>query len=292
MYELFKNLVYKLIIRWIPDSFWIKVYFRKNMGYWPNLKSPSSFNEKLNWLKLNDHNPLYSKLVDKYAVKKWVEEKIGKQYVVPTFGVWNDFDDIDFEKLPNSFVLKCTHDSSGTFVVKENNKFDLKRARNKIRSALKRNYYWVVREWPYKNVKPRIIADQYLDDKVNPELLDYKFWCFNGNPVYMYITNKGAGIFENFYDMDYNIVEIDHGFPRHKPEFDCPKDFELMKTLAKKLSTGIPFSRVDFFYVNEKIYFGEMTFYDWGGVRAFGNGWDLKLGKLLSLPTDSILAEK
>lgn len=153
---------------------------------------------------------------------------------------------------------------------------------NKIRSSLKSNYYLLGREWPYKDIKPRILAEKYLDDHSGKELTDYKFWCFNGVPKFMYITNKSDDVFENFYDMDFNPVDINHGFRRMSPEFNKPQRFDEMKNLAAKLSSGIPFVRIDFFYLDDKIYFGEFTFYDHAGLRPFSDiKMDVDLGKLL-----------
>lgn len=271
--------------RVIPDDAYIKIIFKGKLGYSIDLKNPKTFNEKLNWCKLYNRNPLYTKLADKYSVKQIVADKIGRQYVVKNLGVWQHFDEIDFEKLPNRFVLKCTHDSSGVIVCKDLATFDYKAAREKLEFSLKMNYFYACREWPYKNIPPLIIADELLDDQTGKELQDYKFWCFNGEPKIMYITNKGAKVEENFYDMDFNILSINHGFPRTKPEYQRPKEFELMKELAAKLSVGIPFVRVDFFDVNGRVYFGEFTFFDWAGLGRFSDiKTDEYLGKLITLP--------
>lgn len=241
----------------------------------------------MNWQKLHDRNPLYTILADKYSVKEYVAKKIGKEYVVPCYGVWSNFDDIDFTSLPQSFVLKCTHDSSGAMVCKDKSQFDINRAKKKIQGYLKRNYYWSLREWVYKDIRPRVIADMLLDDGSGHELRDYKFWCFSGVPKVMYCTNKADDIYENFYDMDFRPLDINHGFKRQDPEFEKPEEFELMKTLAAKLSEGIPFVRADFFDINGHVYFGEFTFYDWGGLKPFTNKhWDIKLGSWIRLPVE------
>lgn len=248
-----------------------------------NLDNPTTFNEKLNWMKLYKREEKYTQMADKYAVKEIVASLIGSQYVVKNYGVYDSWDDIDFSKLPDQFVLKGTHDSGGASLCRDKNTFNYEAVRAKIERNQKSNFFYWYREWPYFNIKPRIIADELLDDHAGNELRDYKFWCFNGKPTYMYITIKGKNVYENFYDMDYNSVEINHLFPRHIPEFDKPANFELMKELASKLSQGIPFVRVDFFDVNGKVYFGEYTFYDWGGMRPFKGNWDKKLGKLIEL---------
>lgn len=268
----------------LPDRLYLEMLFMLRVGHKLNLKTPKTFNEKLSWIKLYDRKPLYTRLADKYAVKQYVAERIGGRYVVDNYLVAESWDEIDFDKLPNQFVLKCTHDSSGAFVCRDKQEFDFEQVGQKVTANLQRNYFYPGREWPYKNIKPRIIADRYLDDHTGNELRDYKFWCFNGKPTYMYCTIKGANIFENFYDMQFRPVMIDHGFPRHQPEFERPKNFELMKELATILSEDIPFVRVDFFDVDEKVYFGEFTFYDWGGLRPFGGDWDQRLGELIQLP--------
>lgn len=271
----------------LSDEQFIKFNFRLRMGYPLNLDNPKTFNEKLNWLKLNDHNPLYTKMADKYDVKKYVKERIGEEYVVPCLGVWNNLDDMDFDTLKYPCVLKATNDSSGTIICRSRDSINPSAIRKRLSVSMKRNWYAQSREWVYKDIEPRIIADEFLDDGSGHELRDYKFWCFNGEPRYMYVTNKAADVFENFYDMDFKPVDINHGFKRHVPEFECPDGFDMMKSLCKRLLEGIdvPFVRIDFFYVKGKIYFGEFTFYDWGGMRPFSNTeWDYKLGEYLKLP--------
>ena len=248
------------------------------------LDYPVTFNEKLNWLKLNDHNPIYNILADKYEVKKYVSKIIGSEYIVPCYGVYNNFDEINFDTLPDKFVLKSTHDSSGALVCTSKAKFDIENAEIHFKHSLSRNWYWPNREWVYKNIPPRIIADKYLGDGSKKEIRDYKFWCFDGKPKYMYITNKGKEIHENFYDMQFVPQPINHGFSRMSPEFEKPAAFNKMVELATKLSQGIPFVRIDFFYVDGHIYFGEFTFYDWGGMRAFDSyEQDRALGDLINL---------
>ena len=186
--------------------------------------------------------------------------------------------------MPNSFVIKCTHDSGSAVICKDKETFDNEAVRAKLSICLQRNYYNIGREWPYKNVRPRIIVDAYLDDHTGKELRDYKWWCFNGHPRIMYCTIKGDNIYENFYDMNFQPVMIDHGFPRHIPEFERPVNFEIMRDLATKLAKDIPFVRVDFFDVEGKVYFSEFTFYDWGGMKPFGADWDERLGDLIPIP--------
>lgn len=277
-------LVRNTACKFISDKNYIQFVAKLRFGKTFDLQDPKTFNEKLNWLKLYDRKPLYTKLADKYAVKSYVRDLIGDEYVVPCFGVWEHFDDIDFDKLPSSFVLKCTHDSSGAVICKDKAELDLKEIRSFVDRCLRKNNFYHSREWAYKDIPHKVIADMLLDDGSGHELRDYKFWCFNGVPKYMYCTNKAEDIFENFYDMDFNPVEINHGFRRQVPEFNCPKEFHLMKDLAAKLSSGIPFVRVDFFDVKGRVYFGEFTFYDWAGFRPFADDkWDVYLGSLIDL---------
>ena len=270
-----------------PDKMYLSLTFYSKFGYWIDWEHPQTFNEKLNWLKLNYRNPLLTKMADKYEVKAIVKKLIGEEHVVPCFGVWDRFEDIDFDKLPNQFVLKTTGDSSGTFICKDKAKLDMVKAKEHVMKGLGRNYYYKCREWVYKDIKPRIIADQLLDDGSGHELIDYKFWCFNGEPRVMYCTNKARDIFENFYDMDFRPIMIDHGFKRHQPEFSKPAEFYSMKQLAAKLSKDFPFVRVDFFDVDGHVWFGEFTFYDWAGLKPFGGDWDDKLGEWIKLPIDN-----
>ena len=276
-----------LTARFWPAELYIKLFYFFHLKEWPNLDNPQTFNEKLNWLKLHDHRPLYTKLADKCEVKQYVSEKVGSEKVVPLIGVWNHFDEIDFDQLPDQFVLKCTHDSGSCIVCKNKERFNRKEARIKLQKALRNNFYWNKREWVYKDIRPRIIAEQYIDDGRQGELQDYKFWCFNGEPKIVYITNKGSLIYENFYDMDFAPLDIDHGFPRSCPEYKKPLHFEEMKTLAKTLSSGIPFVRVDFFLIDNHIFFGEFTFYDWAGMQPFSEReMDEWLGCMLQLKNE------
>lgn len=288
-----KELIYQMyiwtrdhILCYLNDERYLKLIYRINCGKKLHLNPPVTFNEKLNWIKLYDRNPQYTIMADKYAAKEFVENRLGTdKYIVPCLGVYNSFDEIDFAKLPQQFVIKTTFDSSGVIVCRDKNQLDIAAAKEKIEKSMKRNYFLPSREWPYKDIPHRILVDTFLDNHTDHELTDYKFWCFNGEPKVVYVTNKGKNICENFYDMEFNPLDIDHGFPRHQPEWDKPEDFEEMRELAAKISNGIPFVRVDFFYVEGKIYFGECTFFDWGGLRPFkSENWEKKLGDWIKLP--------
>lgn len=283
--RILQNLLMEKYPSLFNDEKYLKNRYAKIFGKELNLVHPTTFNEKLNWLKLNDRNPLYTTLADKYKVKKYVADLIGEKYVVPCYGHWKTLDDIDFSALPDRCFLKMNHDSQKGVLIDKSAGIDRQLLRREFSSKRrKRNWYWPSREWAYKNIEPCILAEQYLEDGKTGDLQDYKFWCFNGKPVYMYVTNKGAVIKENFYDMNFFPVNINHGFPRQSPEFEKPTGFELMKQLAAKLSAHIPFVRIDFFEILGKVYFGEFTFYDWGGLQPFADEeTDRRLGELLDL---------
>ena len=273
------------------DEF-LKRMYRIKIGRELILNNPTTYTEKLQWLKLYDHRPEYTRMVDKYAVKEYVAEKIGSEYVVPLLGVWDRVEDIDFNKLPEKFVLKTTHDSGGIVICKDKEKFDVKEAKRKIEKFRKRNYYDHNREWPYKNVPHRIIAEKYMEDSYYKELRDYKFFTFGGEPKVLYIA-QGRGskneTVADFFDMDFNHLPftIDHDMAEVPPK--KPENFELMKELAAKLSKGTPQLRVDFYEVDGKVYFGEMTFFHCSGMEAFHpEEWDRIFGDWVILPEKKV----
>lgn len=277
----------KYAMRFIPDSIYIQIYYFAHFKKFCDLKTPSTYNEKLNWLKLHDHNPVYPTLVDKYEAKEYVARIIGNEYIIPTLGVWDTFDDIDFEKLPNQFVLKCTHDSEGLVIVKDKKKLDKNAAKEKIEAALKQNFYYIGREWPYKDVKPRIIAEQYMEDHVDGELRDYKFFCFDGEPKAMFIASDRASdhVKFDYYDLKFNHLDIKQKYPHAKEALRKPVTFEKMIEFSKILSKGFPHVRVDFYEVDGHLYFGELTFYHFSGFMPFEpDRWDKVFGDWLKLP--------
>lgn len=277
----------KYLMRYIPDKTYLQIYYFLQFGKLCDFKNPTTFNEKLNWLKINNRDSLYTKLVDKYEVKEYVEKVIGGGYTIPTLGVWEHFDDINFDMLPDQFVLKCTHDSEGLVIVKDKSKMDRNAAREKIETALRHNFYYVGREWPYKNVHPRIIAEQYMEDHIDKELRDYKFYCFDGIPKIMYIaSNRNSGhVNFDFYDMEFNHLDITQKYPNASEPLRKPEHFKEMVGLAKKLSNGFPHVRVDFYEVDSKVYFGELTFFSMSGLTPFKPAkWDKIMGSWLTLP--------
>ena len=279
----------KGVYRHMSDEKFLKKVFKLRLGRKLDLENPQTFNEKLQWLKLYDRKPIYTTMVDKYKVKKYVADIIGEEYIIPTIGVWNNFDEIDFDALPNQFVLKCTHDSGGLIICRDKSKLDINAAREKINKALRRDYYLYSREWPYKAVKPRIIAENYMEDTKTAELRDYKFFCFDGEVKAMFIATDRASKIEetkfDFFDENYNHLPFTNGHPNADVLPEKPEKFELMKELASKLSKGIPYLRVDFYEVDGKIYFGELTFYHWSGFVPFEpTQWDYTLGEWITLP--------
>ena len=273
----------------LPDKIYLQIYYRRIFGRKLNLKEPKTFNEKIQWLKLYDRNPTYSKMVDKYEAKNYVENKIGKEYIIPTLGVWDEFDKINFSELPNQFVLKTTHDSGGVVIVKDKDKMNLVKTKKIIEDSLNNNYYLQGREWPYKNVKHRIIAEKYMVDESGYELKDYKFFCFNGIAKVMFIASDRQNTNEetkfDFFDMEFNHLPFTNGHPNSNKIIIKPKSFEKMKELAEILSEGIPQVRIDFYDINGNIYFGEMTFSHWSGFVPFiPDEWDYRLGSMINLP--------
>ena len=276
------------IARIFPDELYLKLLFRLRMGYKLDLDNPQTFCEKLQWLKLHNRKSEYPQMVDKYDAKQYVVNIIGEKYIIPTIGVWNRVEDIDFDKLPNQFVLKCTHDSGGIVICKDKSQLDINAAKKLLRRGLKKNYYWQNREWPYKNITPRIICEKYMVDESGYELKDYKWFCFDGVPKALFIATdrgvKGEETKFDFYDADFNHLPFTNGHPNASKEIKKPAGFELMKQLAAKLSQGQPHLRVDFYDINGEIYFGELTFYHWSGTMPFEPmEWDYKFGSWIKL---------
>jgi hypothetical protein len=273
----------------LPDKFYLKLLFRLKMGKKLNLDQPKSYSEKLQWLKLYDRNPLYTSLVDKSLVKEYVSKIIGCNHVIPTLGVWNKFEEIDFSQLPNQFVLKCTHDSGGLVICKDKSKLNIECAKKTIKKALKSKYYRSYREWPYKNVVPRIIAETYMEDE-SGELKDYKFFCFDGKVKALFIASdrqkKDEDTKFDFFDRDFNHLPFTNGHPNARVQPRKPQMYEEMLGLAETLSKGFPHVRVDLYEVGKQIYFGEMTFFHWSGFVPFNpEEWDYKFGEWLQLPS-------
>lgn len=274
--------------KYISDRMYLEKFFKIHMGYDLNLEDPQTFNEKLQWLKLYDRKPEYTIMVDKYKVRDYISDKIGKEYLIPLLGVWDDPDDIDFDSLPNKFVLKCNHDSGGLSICRNKETFNVNMAKKKLKKSLKTNYYYFGREWPYKNVPRKIICEKYMTDETGENLKDYKFYCFDGIPKLVGVyqdRNSDKETTGDFFDMNFEWVGLKFGMPNAKIKPQKPNKFEEMIQIAKTLSEGIPHVRVDLYLSNDKIYFGELTFFDGSGFdRIEPIDWDYKLGSRIKLP--------
>lgn len=285
---LFLTLGHRGFFNWMNDSLYIKIAFWAKMGYFPDLNNPESYNEKIQWLKLNFRDSKYPKLVDKYDVRNYVESKIGIEYLIPLYGVWSKFEDIDFSNLPEQFILKTTHDSGTYIICKNKKKLDMKKSEKKLNKSLSRNYYWGQREWPYKQVNPKIISEKLLVDKEYNDLRDFKFFCFNGEPKLMFIaSDRGKNTKFDFFDLDFNRLNLKQHYPNSDKVIERPKNFQKMIELARKLAKGMPHVRVDFYNINGKIYFGELTFFHFSGWEKFDpQYYDELLGDYLQLPNE------
>lgn len=283
------NIIYRLpFFHIMNDENYIKLLYKITYNKKTDLSNPKTFNEKINWLKLNDRKEIYTTMVDKNLAKDYVANIIGREYIIPTIGVYNSFDEIDFNELPNQFVIKCNHDSGNVFICKDKERFDFKTARKRISNSLKKDFYYINREWPYKNIKRKIIIEKYMKDNDSDDLTDYKFYCFNGKPKYLYISN---GLSDHtrtrldFLDINFNRAPFGRKDYKHFEKIPPqPKKYKEMIKLAEILSDNIPFLRVDFYEINNKIYFGELTFSPCGGfMKFYPKEWDKKLGDMIDL---------
>lgn len=284
--------ILKKLVRLLPDKPYLSLKFHMVFGRWPNWESPQTYSEKLQWLKLYDRKPEYTMMVDKYAVKKYVADIIGEEYVIPTLGVWDKPEEIELEKLPNQFVLKTTHGggNEGVVICKDKNSFDSQKAINLLNKDLNTDLYRVWREWPYKDVPKRIIAEKYIDP--NPEtkdLSDYKFFCFNGEVKGLFVAterqNPNEEVKFDFFDENYEHLPLRQGHDHAKITPPKPRNFELMKSIAAKLSKGLPHVRIDLYDLGDKVLFGEITFYHFSGLVKFEPElWDEYFGSMLTLP--------
>ena len=277
------------------DIIFLKLKFRIRMGYWMNFNNPKTFNEKLQWLKLHDRKPIYTTMVDKLEAKKYVADIIGEEHIIPTLAVYDRVEEIDFDALPEQYVLKCTHDSGGLVICRDKANLNKEEAIEKLRKSLKSTYFWRNREWPYKNVKPRIIAEKYMEDSTKrmyvaeiKGLMDYKFYCFNGVAKYLYVS-KGL---ENhstarisFLTMDWQFASfVRSDFAPFDTLPEKPSRFDEMVKIANRLSEGHAFLRVDLYQINGQLYFSELTFHPCSGMMPFKpKEWDEKLGNLITL---------
>lgn len=284
------SLIKRFVIRFfLTDELYIKVQYKRKFGHSINLKDPKTYNEKLNWLKLNYHPSLYVELADKYKMRKYVTEKIGENYLIPLLGHWKTANEIDYESLPNEFVLKTNHDSGGVWICHDKNTFDRIETAAEITEHLKNNYYLNTREWVYKDIERCVVAEQLMRDESGYELKDYKFFCFDGKVKALFVAsdreNKNEETKFDFFDENFSVLDIRNGHPNSNVQRSKPESFEEMKEICEKLSEGIPHVRVDLYNINGKIYVGELTFFHWGGFVPFEpEEWDYTFGSWLELP--------
>lgn len=275
------------LINWMPDDIYAKLVFKATFGCQLNLDNPKSFNEKLQWLKLYNRRPEYTMMVDKYRVREYIKQKIGEEYLIPLLGVWERVEDIDFNELPAQFVLKCNHDQGSVVICKDKNQFDENAAKEKLKNKLVKNHYWPTREWPYKNIKPCVICEKYMEDEGKEELSDYKVLCFNGEPklIEVHRGRFGGKHTQDFYDVKWKKTGFNQpDVPMSDEIMEKPAFVELMLDLSRKLADGIPHVRVDWYYANEHLYFSELTFYDASGFDPFEGNQDEEIGSWLQLP--------
>lgn len=273
----------------MPDDKYIKLMFRSIMGYELPLENPKTFNEKLQWIKLYDRNPQYTIMADKVKAKEYVSELLGDSLIIPTLGVWDRADIIDFSSLPKQFVLKCNHNSGlGMTICTDKDKLDIKKTISDARRGLKQNYYMYGREWAYKDIPRRIFAEKYMIDKKEGELRDYKFFCFGGKCKFFKIDfDRFTEHHANYFDLNRNLLTLGEVICPPKPDkkLRIPDTIDKMVEYAEILSKNHPFLRVDFYDVDGHIYFGEMTFYPSSGFGPFTEEkWDRILGDMLQLP--------
>lgn len=272
----------------LSDKLYLKLLFRYKKGYWMDFANPQTFSEKLQWLKLYNRNPLYTVMVDKVKAKEYVASKIGTQYIIPTLGVWERVEDIDFDSLPNRFVIKCNHNSGkGMYICKDKSEMDVDKVKKDLKQGLKENYYLHGREWPYKDVPRRIIAEQYMEDESGYELKDYKVFNFNGKPELIEVDfDRFIDHHRNIYSTEWKRLELEIEY-RSDPKRDIPRPEHLdeMLKLCSMLAADIPHVRTDFYVVNGRLYFGELTFFHGSGMERFNpEKWDARLGSLIKIP--------
>lgn len=292
--KIFKSKSFRLkmlkFLRFVPDKLMLKLEYRIKFEKKLRLKEPKTYNEKIQWLKLYDRKPIYTTMVDKHAAKEYISEKIGENYVIPTLGVWDRFEDIDFDALPEQFVLKCNHDSGSVLICKDKSSFDFEKAKQVLTEGLKQNGYYCGREWPYKNVKPCILAEAYLSALDNEELVEYKIFCFDGEAKIVLVCKgqaHGVGRTNDFMDRDFNRIPVMSLNPHSSPDPARPEQLDEIITIAEKLSADIPQLRVDTYIANGKVYVGELTFFHNSGMSKFEpEEWDYTFGSWIKLPKE------
>lgn len=283
---------WKVLARFLSDRAYLSLKYRLTFKRKLNWEAPQTYSEKIQWLKIYSREPIHRVMADKFLVKDYISTKIGKQYVIPLIGVWDNENEIDFDKLPNQFVLKCNHNSgTGMVICKDKSKIDFDQVKSVLHQGLREDYFPISREYAYKNIPRKIIAEQYMEDTKTNELRDYKFFCFDGVPKALFIASGRSQGEENitfdFFDMEFNHLPFTNGHPNAKVLPEKPLCFEEMKKLAAQLSVGIPHVRVDFYEIDGRVYFGEFTFSHWGGFKPFDpEEWDYTFGSWIKLPVE------
>ena len=277
-------------LSFLPDSLYLRIFYFATTGRMLHLKNPKGYNEKLQWLKIHARNPAYRELVDKLALREHIKACLGEDYLFPLLGQWRTFDEIDFSTLPEQFVLKCNHDSGSTKVI--TNKSAMTQEEKRLLKAhfdrkMKHDFYYAGREYPYKGIQRYILAEQLMVDESDPSrsLEDYKFFCFDGEPKLMFVaTDRSTDCRFDFFDMDFNHLDIQNIHPNADKPIQKPEKFEEMKQIAAKLSKGMRQVRIDLYELNGRIYFGEYTFFHGGGFRLFEpEEWELRLGDWIEI---------
>ena len=297
-YQRLKKWLYKRLIRpFLDDETVVRFAFRNRFGKPLNLTSPKSFNEKMQWIKLYDRNPLMKLYADKYEVRKIVEDKVGSTTLNELYGVFKSVEEIDFDSLPQSFILKVTHGSGWNVIVKNKSVLDIKKTKKKMRKWMAADYYKRTREWSYKHILPRIVCEKYMENK-DGSLIDYKLFCFNGTPLFIQVDlDRYTGHTRAFYTVKWQKLDfliVNKSCSYHEKEVKRPNSLMDMIEIAEALSNGFTFARVDMYDVDGKAVFGEVTFYPGGGWERFSpERWDVELGNLLQLPEKpSLTTEK
>ena len=278
--------IIRFLLRLLPDKIYLQLIYFKHFKKFIDFNNPKTFNEKIQWLKVNYRNDVFTEMVDKYKAKQYISQLIGEEYIIPTLGVWNNPEEIEFDKLPEKFVLKCNNDSGGIVICKNKQTLNIAETKKFLKSRLNNNGFWYGREWPYKNIKPCIIAEKYVENN-NHELIDYKFFCFNGKPKIVLVCSErfsSNNMCKTYFDENWNLLNIVEANHRINKEQKKPQTFEKMKEFSKKLAKDMPFVRIDFYEIKGKLYFGEITFFPASGLEKFKpEEWDYILGDMIDI---------
>jgi len=276
-----------VIRRVVPASFFASLEYRLEMGKKLNLKNPHTLSEKVQWLKLNDRNPIYVRLMDKYEVRQYIKSEVGEQYLVPLIGLYDTVDEIPFEALPNQYVIKCTHDSGSVIFKNAANLISTQDIKTHLAKALQTNYYYQHREWGYKDIRPRVICEHLIHTRDGNQPRDYKYFCFDGEPRFLVVvTDRATGAMMNFYDLEWNVLPVTQHYPPINYVLDRPGKFSAMIDIARKLAQGFRHMRVDMYLdAEENIFVGELTFYHFAGIVKFEpEEYDEYFGRFFHLP--------